>query len=513
LGSQFEIFLVSNGIEVDHMLAGESWMWCFWTWTPICNWELHNMTRIGLYSEDRALQPLLSSALGNQFEVFLASNGIEVDHMLAVESCDVVLLDLDSNQKSLNERLECARHIVASQVPAVVMASDALRSTAVELVRMGAYGYCRRPPSIRDLETMLRRAHENASLKRELQSTQRRLDTAGSSCGQMIGSSPQMRQVYDLVHRVANLSASVLVTGESGTGKELIARAIHDIGSRAGRPFVAVSCGAIPETLIEAELFGHEKGAFTGTVGAREGFLGQACDGTLFLDEIGELSLFTQVKLLRVLQQREFSPLGSNRLIPLRARIIFATHQDLDEMVAQGKFRQDLYYRVNVMRIDAPALQEHAEDIPQIAMRLLQHYADLYQKPMEDIEPDAMALLQGYAWPGNVRELENVVQRAIIVANGTRICIEDIPQNIQKDIVAEHHPAGSFECQLRDYKIKLAMTAVRDNDGNKTQAARSLNISRAYLHRLIRTATPFLIAESEHLIEQDLDVERDSPAA
>jgi len=465
------------------------------------------MTRIGLYSEDRTLQPLLSSALGNQFEVFLASNDIEIDHMLSVASCDVVLLDLDSNQKSLNERLECSRRIVASRVPTVVMASDTLRSTAVELVQLGAYGYCRRPPSIRDLEAMLRRAHENASLKRELQTMQQRLDTPGNSCGQMIGSSPQMRQVYDLVHRVANLSTSVLVTGESGTGKELIARAIHNSGSRAGRPFVAVSCGAIPETLIESELFGHEKGAFTGTVGAREGYLAQARDGTLFLDEIGELSLFTQVKLLRVLQQREFNPLGSNRPIPLRARIIFATHRDLDEMVAQGKFRQDLYYRVNVMKIDAPALQDHAEDIPQIAMHLLQHYAELYQKPMENIEADAMALLQGYAWPGNVRELENVVQRAIIVANGARICVEDIPQNIQKEIVVEDHPGGSFECKLRDYKIKLAMSAVWDNDGNKTQAARSLHISRAYLHRLIRTPEPFLVADSQ------LVVKRNMPAA
>ena len=176
-----------------------------------------------------------------------------------------------------------------------------------------------------------------------------------------------MQRVYQLVRSVTNLNAAVLVTGESGTGKELIARAIHNLGSRANKPFVAVSCGAIPETLIEAELFGHEKGAFTGTVGAREGYFEQAADGTLFLDEIGDLSLFTQVKLLRVLQQMEFSRLGSSKLIPLRARLIFATHQDLAKLVAEGKFRQDLYYRINVMRIESPPLQDRPEDIPLIA--------------------------------------------------------------------------------------------------------------------------------------------------
>jgi len=298
----------------------------------------------------------------------------------------------------------------------------------------------------------------------------------------------------------------VLVTGESGTGKELIARAIHNMGSRSKRPFVAVSCGAIPETLIEAELFGHEKGAFTGTVGAREGYFEQAGDGTLFLDEIGDLSLFTQVKLLRVLQQMEFSRLGSNKLIPLRARLIFATHRDLGQLVAEGKFRQDLYYRINVMRIESPALQEHPEDIPQIAEHFLRHYSHAFQKPMDSIDTDAMQMLQNYAWPGNVRELENVMQRAIILAPGMSVRAEDLTltlpedEGIDEDVVdiADYHPAGSFERQLRDYKIKLAVTAVRENNGNKTLAARSLSISRAYLHRLIR------LAEPDQLFDQDL---------
>jgi DNA-binding NtrC family response regulator len=408
----------------------------------------------------------------------------------------------------LQERIEFSRQLIASNVPSVVMADDGLRSTAFELVRTGAFGYCRRPPSIRDLKTMLSRAYENSALKQQLQTVQHQLEEP-SGCDKLIGSSAQMQRVFQLIRRVTNLNAAVLVTGESGTGKELIARAIHNLGSRSNRPFVAVSCGAIPETLIEAELFGHEKGAFTGTVGSREGYFEQAGDGTLFLDEIGDLSLFTQVKLLRVLQQMEFCRLGSNKLIPLRARLIFATHRDLDKLVAEGKFRQDLYYRINVMRIDSPALQEHPEDVPRIARHFLRHYGQVFQKPMADIEPDAMAMLQNYSWPGNVRELENVMQRAIILAAGQTVRAEDLslnspePEDDGGDIddvvdIGDYHPAGSFERQLRDYKIKLAVAAVRENNGNKTLAARKLCISRAYLHRLIR------LAEPDPIFEQDL---------
>jgi DNA-binding NtrC family response regulator len=456
------------------------------------------MIKIGLYSEDRTLHPLLSSALGKEFQVHLKSDQEEMNDLVLAGECDVVILDLNSNHESLQERIGFSRRLISAKVPAVVMADDGLRSTAFELVRTGAFGYCRRPPSIRDLKTMLSRAYETSLLKRQLETVQQRMEDP-ETCDRLIGSSPQMRQVYQMVHRVTNLNAAVLVTGESGTGKELIARAIHNMGARAKKPFVAVSCGAIPETLIEAELFGHEKGAFTGTVGAREGYFEQAGDGTLFLDEIGDLSLFTQVKLLRVLQQMEFSRLGSNKLVPLRARLIFATHRDLTQLVAEGKFRQDLFYRINVMRIESPALQEHPEDIPQIAEHFLRHYAQVFQKPMENIEPEAISMLQSYPWPGNVRELENVMQRAIVLAPGLTVRVEDLALSLpeeegadNEDVVniGDYHPAGSFERQLRDYKIKLAVTAVRENNGNKTLAARKLSISRAYLHRLIRLADP-----------------------
>jgi DNA-binding NtrC family response regulator len=464
------------------------------------------MIKIGLYSEDRTLHPLLSSALGKEFQIALKSDQQGMNDLVAAGECDVMVLDLNSNHESLQERVGFSRRLIASNVPSIVMADDGLRSTAFELVRTGAFGYCRRPPSIRDLKTMLSRAYENSLLKRQLETVQQRMEEP-ETCDRLIGSGRHMQRVYQMIHRVTNLNAAVLVTGESGTGKELIARAIHNMGSRAKRPFVAVSCGAIPETLIEAELFGHEKGAFTGTVGAREGYFEQAGDGTLFLDEIGDLSLFTQVKLLRVLQQMEFSRLGSNKLIPLRARLIFATHRDLAQLVAEGKFRQDLFYRINVMRIESPTLQEHPEDIPQIAEHFLRHYSQMFQKPMDAIEPDAVQMLQNYPWPGNVRELENVMQRAIILAPGMTLRVEDLTLSLPEeddvdgeDVVniGDYHPAGSFERQLRDYKVKLAVTAVRENNGNKTLAARSLSISRAYLHRLIRLADP------DPMFDQDL---------
>jgi DNA-binding NtrC family response regulator len=305
-----------------------------------------------------------------------------------------------------------------------------------------------------------------------------------------------MRGVYDLIRRVADVNASVVITGDSGTGKELIARAIHNLGSRRKAPFVAVSCGAIPETLIESELFGHERGAFTGTTGTRTGYFEEAGNGTLLLDEIGELSLQTQVKLLRVLQQREFTRLGSNRAIPLRARVLFSTHRNLSRMVEEKTFRLDLFYRINVMSIRAPGLADHPEDIPLLAQHFLNQYSELYDKPVSGISVNALNLLADYDGPGNVRELENVIQSAIIQADGETIIPKDLPEQIRHQEIADEEcvpQAGGFERLLRDYKMKLAIEAIEDCNGNKTLAAESLDISRAYLHRLIRLREPVMI--------------------
>jgi len=419
-----------------------------------------------------------------------------VADLLAAKPQDVLLLDFDSDFSDVARLVEVYEEMIGCGTAVIVLTDESCRSAAMEMVHRGAHSYVRKPLAMRELKAAIRKGHEYTAMKRELNS--RRVfggepveHAEPLRCDGLIGSSPEMRAVYDLIRRVAPLNNSVLITGDSGTGKELIARAIHNLGNRAGSPFVAVSCGAIPETLIESELFGHEKGAFTGTVGARMGYFEQAGGGTLFLDEIGELSLQTQVKLLRALQQREFTRLGSGRSIPLKARVIFATHRDLARMITEGKFRLDLFYRINVMSIKSPALADHPDDIPVLAESFLKQYSEMYDKIVTHISPDAVAALQAHEWPGNVRELENVIQSAIICADTEVIQVKDLPERfrdaellVDADEVVQ---AGTFERLLRDFKVKIAIKAIEDCRGNKTMAARSLNISRAYLHRLIRS--------------------------
>lgn len=449
------------------------------------------MIRLVLFSGDSKLQRLLAPALGTDYSVLVESDASKLRQLVDDQQVDVLGLDLDGNYSPVQEQLDFFETMRNSQVPIVVMTDDSRRATVLDLLQRGAYDYLRKPPSLPELKIVIRRAHEHATLKRELEKTKEKLRTA-SRCDRLIGSSARSQVVYDLIRRVTNLDAFVLITGESGTGKELVARAIHNLSKRAKEPFVAVSCGAIPETLIESELFGHEKGAFTGTNGVREGYLEQAGSGTLLLDEIGELSLQTQVKLLRVLQQREFSRLGSNRLLPLEARVLFATHRNLAQMVDEGTFRRDLYYRVNVMRINVPPLRERTDDIPLLADHFLRIYAGEYGKPVRDFRANAMALLFEYEWPGNIRELENAIQGAVILSEGDTIGPEDLPEPLRQADPLEAPEGlipGSFEDQLRDYKIRLANKAIQECNGNKTLAARSLNISRAYLHRLVRTVS------------------------
>ena len=443
--------------------------------------------RLLLYSQDASLQSLLAPTLGNEFFIFLERRMERIREIISRRECDVFILDLDSSSSSVQRQLGFFDEMRDFGVPVVVITGDDGAATAMDLVERGVYNYVRKPPSLPELEIVIRRAYEYASLKRELEIVRRQLPVSG--CGPLIGSSQRFQLVYDLIRRVRNLDASVLITGESGTGKELIARCIHDMGSRKDRPFVAVSCGAIPETLIEAELFGAEKGAYTGAFTRRRGYLEEAGNGTLFFDEIGEFSLHTQVKLLRVLEEREFNRLGSSQPIPLQARLLFATHRSLLEMVEEGTFREDLYYRVNVMAIKSPALREHTEDIPQLAQHFLEEYGRLYQKPMSGISPNAMVLLLDYGWPGNVRELENVIQSAIILSDDDAIQPRDLPkamQHVELLGFGNSLPGGSFEEQMQDFKIKLAYKAIQECKGNKTLAARSLNISRTYLHRLIK---------------------------
>ena len=444
--------------------------------------------RLLLYSQDQNLPMLLGPTLGPGFEVAIESHAETVRESARNHRCDVVILDLDFG--TADQHRVFVDEMRAVRVPVVAMADDDDRDAAVDLIQRGVYDYFRKPPYLAELKIVARRAYEHSRMGQDLDNLSHQLRvTTTYGCDQLIGSSARLQHVYDLIQRVAGLNAFVLITGDSGTGKELIARAIHNLSERRSAPFVAVSCGAIPETLIEAELFGYEKGAFTGAVGSRKGYFEQAGQGTLFLDEIGELSPHTQVKLLRVLQEMQFSRLGTSAVMPLNARVLFATHRNLGQMVEEGRFRLDLYYRVNVMGIKAPALRDHTEDIPTLARHFLEKYSELYHKHVTRITPGAMALLVDYAWPGNVRELENVIQKAIILTDDDSIGSQQLPENLQQpDLLGlgESLPSASFEDQLRDYKVRLAQKAVAECNGNKTAAARSLNISRTYLHRLIK---------------------------
>ncbi|HUE01681.1 MAG TPA: sigma-54 dependent transcriptional regulator [Bryobacteraceae bacterium] len=443
------------------------------------------MIELIIFSRDGRLQSILQGVLGTDYRVGTESKKEVVKKAVFGTSCDLLVVDLDSAFTSSRDYQTFLEEIRSSGVPVVVMTSDGRRSTALELVQCGVYDYVSNPPSLLELKIVIQRAYEHASLKKEVHNAREALH-ATRGCDRLIGSSGRSQVLYNLIRRVANLSASVLITGESGTGKELVARAIHNQGNRAKAPFVAVSCGAIPETLIESELFGHEKGAFTGTAGARQGYLEQAGEGTILLDEIGELSLATQVKLLRVLQQKEFSRLGSSKLVPLKARVLFATHRDLSRMVEEGTFRRDLYFRVNVMRIEVAALRDRTEDIPALAHHFLQQYAAEYEKPVRDILPSAQMMLVDYDWPGNVRELENMIQGAVILAEGESISPEDLPDVVRPVSLAPVPARDTFEDQVKTYKLQLVTKALETCNGNKTLAARSLSISRAYLHRLLR---------------------------
>ena len=446
------------------------------------------MIHLVLHTPDTKVQLLLASALKGEYEIDLEPSDQNLRNIAAQSSTDVIVVDFDSNYSPLQHQLAFCDEISDSRVPIIVMTDDLRVSTAIEFLQRGAFDCVRKPPSLTELKVVIRRAYEHAQMKKELDLMRQTVHKF--SCDHLVGSSGRAQVLYDLIGRVANLSASVLITGESGTGKELAARAIHNLGSRNRQPFVAVSCGAIPESLIEAELFGHEKGSFTGSIGTRIGHFEQAGEGTLFLDEIGELSLSTQVKLLRVLQEKEYSRVGSNRLIHLNARVLFATHRNLSEMVEAGTFRKDLFYRVNVMQLHVPPLRERTEDIPTLARHFLRKYAAEYEKPVDDIRPNAMEVLVDYEWPGNIRELENVIQGSVIRCDDTSICRADLPEHFLPVAsgLQDDPESMNFEGLLRQYKVDLANRAVDDCHGNKTLAAQKLGVSRAYLHRLVRRA-------------------------
>jgi Nif-specific regulatory protein len=295
-----------------------------------------------------------------------------------------------------------------------------------------------------------------------------------------------MRQVYQLISKVAPTDSTVLIQGESGTGKELAARAIHQNSKRENKPFVAVNCAALAESLLESELFGHEKGAFTGAVAQKKGRLETADGGTLFLDEVGEISPTLQVKLLRVLQEREFERVGGTRTIKVDIRLVTATNQDLEQAIEQGTFRQDLYYRLNVVSIEMPPLRLRREDIPLLASYFVEKYSAKCNRKVSGISPEARARLREYDWPGNVRELENAIERAVVLGTTEQILPDDLPEAILETGGAEGRESAKYHEAVARTKKQIILEAMEQAGGNYTEAARILDVHPNYLHRLIR---------------------------
>src|SRR5689334_12636088 len=424
---------------------------------------------------------VLGEKLGPDFKLLPAS----LDDRDNLVKCDVLISSLPSPEDAeYAERLSALQHVVRNPagVPVVALVASTDRQVVRTALAAGAYDYFVETGSLEELRIVLRRAAQFHELHRELE-TLRPSAVRVSDFISVVGTDSKMREVYSFASRVAPTDATVLILGETGTGKEVLARAIHHASRRAGEPFVALACSSLPETLVEAELFGHERGAFTGADSSRMGRLEAARGGTLFLDEIGELSPGLQVKLLRVLQERTYERLGSNEVRKLHARIICATNRTLPDLVKTGVFRSDLFYRLNTIEIALPPLRERRDDIIILASSFLQTYAERHMRPARRISAPAMCALQEYDWPGNVRELQNVMERAVVICDGADIRMEHLPGQF---LAWEASIAkASFDDEVRGFKRRLIQRVLMEFDNNKLQAARSLGIARSSLHRLI----------------------------
>jgi two-component system response regulator AtoC len=439
--------------------------------------------------DDAALRSLLRTVLTRAGHTVIAvEDGVAAIAELAKSNVDVVITDLMMPNADGFEVLRRSREL-QPRTPVIMLTAEGSIRDCVQAMRAGAFNFLGKPFHPRDLQEVVERALRTRAADSGARGSLVFDGNEGRPQVALIGDSPLLRQVIDVVERVARTNATVLLTGESGTGKEVVARLLHGSSGRTSGPFIAVNCGAIPETLIEAELFGHAKGAFTGATEARAGTFVQAHGGTLFLDEIGELPLGMQVKLLRVLQERELTPVGDTRSRTIDVRIIAATNVDLEGMTRRGKFRQDLYYRLEVLPIQLPALRERIEDIPILA----RHFLDAANRRIGTsvaMAEDAMAVIKLYQWPGNVREMENLIERLVILDRTGMVTAADLPPRIRKDpattavsTAASELARGSINLTttLAAIEVTLIEQALRQANGNRTHAAEALGISRTTL--------------------------------
>jgi two-component system response regulator HydG len=438
--------------------------------------------------DDPAVRESLERTLKREgYRVVVASDGQAGLEQLKDGSVDLVLADLKMPGLSGLELLRAAKS-VAGGVDVIMLTAFGTVEEAVQAMKDGAYDFLTKPFQRAQLIRLIRKALERRALIAENRALQQRLNDLLRQ-GAVIGASPAFQRMMTLIEQVASSSATVLVQGESGSGKELAARAIHERSTRRAGPFVAVNCAALPETLLESELFGYERGAFTGAAGRKEGRFELADGGTLFLDEVADLSPVTQPKILRVLQEGEFERLGGTRTLKVDVRILAASNQDLAQLVRDKRFREDLYYRLNVITITVPPLRERREDIPLLAHHFLRVYAAKNNRKLDGFSEEAMARLEGYAWPGNVRELENAVERAVVLARGSLIEVQDLPS-----IVVEGRPPADWVkaiplgTPLAEVEQRLLEETLRQTKGNKTLAAKLLGIDPKTVFRKVKQA-------------------------
>ncbi len=468
-----------------------------------------NLPKILIADDEKELRESISATLEHMgFATVIASDGQDAIDKLQREDFSMAILDVNMPKKSGIEVLRAIKESDPSVLVLVITAHGNV-SDAVAAVREGAFNYIEKPVKENHLRDLVERATKTQQAVKDVAFSSPTLRLENGQ--EFVGHSRQMKSVFSLIQRLANVSTSVLIRGENGTGKELVASAIHHYGPRKDKKFVAVNCGAIPENLMESELFGHEKGAFTGANTRHIGKFQYAEGGTLFLDEIGELSPTMQVKLLRVLQERNFTPVGSNREIKCDVRIIAATNRNFEEMIRKGEFRQDLFYRLNVMPINLSPLRERADDVPALVTHFIEKFNKLHSRDIQGIEADALNALKKYSWPGNIRELENAIERSFVMELGTKIKLRSLPEHItgikaedfsdeqtssapsheseyngDEEILGSYTPGINYQHEKEEFERQFIINALKRFGGRINQTVAHANIPKNTLLRKIR---------------------------
>jgi two-component system response regulator HydG len=444
--------------------------------------------RVLVVDDEQSMCEMLEAVLQKRgFTVQWTTDATEIPALLETTAADVVLTDL--HMRGMNG-LELCERIVANRpdVPVVVITAFGNLETAIAAIRAGAYDFITKPPEIDTLVVALERAIQHRTLRAEVKRLRHVVDES-TRFGQVLGSSAAMRPLYDVLERIADSTASVLITGETGTGKEVVARALHERSPRRKGPFIAINCSAMPETLLESELFGHVRGAFTDARAPRTGLCVQANGGTLLLDELGDMPLALQPKLLRVLQERRVRPIGGDEEIPIDVRVVATTNRDLRVLVEENRFREDLYFRINVIHLELPPLRARGGDVLLLAQHFLETHAPRAGKRITGLAPAAAEKLLAYAWPGNVRELQNCIERAVALARYEEITVDDLPEQVRAYRRSHVLVAGDDPSELvslAEVERRYILRVVEASGGNKTMAADVLGITRKTLYRKLQ---------------------------